>query len=198
MEITERGRTRSSSPERIGQKLDIAERGFKIIVAADDHLDGKAAHILAAMAFITAAASGIFARAYAVSSTAIEVGRSGNTANAIVLSNHITITISFWIFIVSVLIGSLFHLAALGPGLNIPAWFRGVEADVKSLIFFEFVAQTSKEKWELYWKEKTTDELENQMAVHFIVEARLIAQKARNNTALMLLGGSSFDYPFLR
>jgi len=50
----------SSKPKLIA----LGEISFKTVLEADVHLDNKASRILGAMAFLTAAAAAIFAKAY--------------------------------------------------------------------------------------------------------------------------------------
>jgi hypothetical protein len=163
-------------------KLKLAETSFKTVLDANVHEDNKASRILAAMAFLTAAAAAVFARAQSITTPQpIVFGLAWAVAS-----------FSFYMFLV--LLGSLFYLVALGPALNLP---RSGKSGIQSLLFFQKIAEVATDQWEKHWKEKTAVQLEEEMTGNFVSEAYLIAEKARAKVTWMSIGSLFFRGAFL-
>ena len=93
-------------------KANIARESFKEVLASDQHEDSKAQRILTAMAFLTAAAGVIFAEL-----SRAEIGASLSFPFS---STYGYLPVCFFAFVATMIIGTLFFLAALGPAFNIP------------------------------------------------------------------------------
>lgn len=71
--------------------------------------------------------------------------------------------------------GSGLYLFALGPSLNIPSWLRSRgnatredENQVRSLLFFDSISALSEESWSEHWKNKSPEEIQEQIVASFI------------------------------
>jgi hypothetical protein len=122
--------------------VELGEVSFKTVLEADVHLDNKASRILGAMAFLTAAAAAIFAKAYSASLPSdfqlrltqglreyVSEDRLGIAVNTVLQgvqppSIHLLgadiVLLTFFAYMLFVLSGGVLYLAALGPALNIP------------------------------------------------------------------------------
>lgn len=174
--------------------MKLAEISFKTVLDADIHQDNKANRILAAMAFLTAAAAQIFARA----STASTSGSAPTLAIAGLTINVPLIAFSVYMFLV--LSGVLIYLNALGPSFNIPSHFRAHAASpVRSLLFFDKIAELERDNWLNHWSSGSTQQLRHQMAQSFLFETHLIAEKTKTKVFFMSIGSRLFRsaIPFL-
>jgi hypothetical protein len=206
----------SSELNRIG----LAEKSFKTVMDADVHQDNKDGRILSAMAFMTAAAAAIFAKAYTPSINSDELNKILSTALSTYLDQTKIVNvvddvvinlgksgvkvfgidislIAFFFYILLVVLGFSLYLAALGPTLNLPDWFSNKkdsqEGDkIKSLLFFNAIAPLKEDIWKNYWQNTVEVDLQDAMTVNFINETLLIAQKTRVKFALMELGSFFF------
>lgn len=199
----------------------LAETSFKTVLDADIHLDNKASRILSAIAFLTAAASAIFARAYYPVQITPELQQvitrslSPYLNAAQIFSTVSTVTqnlqklrlslfgfdlalLSFSAYIFFVILGSALYLAALGPSLNLQGEFRKQHKDksVKSLLFFDKIAEINKDKWLNYWADNTAYQLLEDQKNNFIYETYLIAQKTKTKVQLMSIGSICFRLGF--
>lgn len=181
-------------PPDLTDKLKLAEVSFKTVLDADVHQDNKASRILGAMAFLTAAAAGIFARAYPASPLPTPI-------NIPLLGTDVRLT-AFVGYILFVLIGAALYLAALGPSLNIPDWLRGNTSSqpgrseqgqrVLSLLFFNAIGSLDATTWEQHWAQLSPADLQQELLNSYIREARLIAQKAQAKVGWMSVGSICF------
>jgi hypothetical protein len=163
-------------------RYELAETSFKTVLDCDIHEDNKASRILTAMAFLTAAAAGIFAKAYS----------SDNDSQLWVLA-------VFSLYMFFVFLGASLYLTALGPALNIPLHWskKGEEKEPKSLLFFKLITDIKEEAWKKYWKEQETISLEEKMTDDFIYETYLIAQKVKTKLFRMVFGSFFFKIAIL-
>jgi len=163
------------------EKAAIAKESFKEVLASDEHEDSKAQRILTAMAFLTAAAGLIFA----------ELNRTGIGASLKfpIFNNYAYISVCFFTFVMTMLIGTLFFLAALGPAFNVPRDKRSYPA---SLLFSQLILQGTKKEWEKHWEEHSVDELQVEIAKNYVIEAYLLAQKVRFKFISMIIGKSFY------
>lgn len=191
-------------PERMftSDDLKVAETTFKTVLDADVHQDNKANRILSAMAFLTAAAAQIFARAYVQPVAGQQVG-SISTISILGLTVNVPLA-AFAAYILFVLLGVLVYLNALGPPLNISSRLqaRGSSPStnkVSSLLFFDRIGETSANTWQQHWRETETSALCHQMTENYIFESHLIAEKAKTKVTFMSLGSNLFKtaIPFL-
>jgi hypothetical protein len=166
------------------QKIDLAEASFKTVLDADYHLDDKASRILSAMAFLTAAAAAIFAKAYS----------SGTPGAPRILVFGVDLSlVAFLAYMVFVLIGAGLFLAALGPALNKPSgWLISGASDVRSRLFYDFIARVHSDAWSQYWNSLTAEELQNRIQQDYVFESRLLAEKARAKFLSMSFGSVFF------
>ncbi|MBS1807644.1 MAG: hypothetical protein JST84_05575 [Acidobacteria bacterium] len=188
------------------------------VIDIDKHLDDKASRILSAMAFLTAAAAAIFAKAYSPSLTTEQVKDkirpflTPDVVSAIEKSQwdlgSATIggtewsVITFSVYMLFVLVGSVLYLSALGPFLNIPkAWKLQLRQDrsqnkdekLSSLLFFYFISEVNPQDWEKYWKEdRTVDQLQSEITDNYIGESLKIAQNAKTKYNFMSVGNWFF------
>lgn len=179
--------------------MELAEKSFKTILDADIHIDNKAGRILAAIAFLTAAASGIFTKAFAL------IGSKDRPPAMTVHGLDVSL-LAFSAFLFCVLLGAILYLATLGPALNLASGVKGHESQVKSLLFFESIGSlTSKDTWLQHWGWTKPEEgsptkdaadhttaLTEEMEVNLLYEAYLIAQKIRTKILFMSLGSFLF------
>lgn len=209
-----------ASPPKL---IELAETSFKSVLDADYHLDDKASRILSAMAFLTAAAAAIFAKAYSpaipISELQSKVTQSLSpfidqqslpavTANvvqgfhktgAFVLGVDMSL-LTFFGYVLFVLVGAAFYLAALGPSLNKPSEWVGSGSDkIQSRLFYDFIAQAKRTAWKAYWKggdeaehQQKLQEIETEMEGDYIFESHLLAEKAKAKFLLMSLGSICF------
>jgi hypothetical protein len=178
------------------KRFDLAEKSFKTVLDADIHIDNKAGRILAAVAFLTAACTAIFAKAY-------NLPDPSRPRDVMDLAGLEVSLLSFSAFLLCILTGALLYLAALGPALNIPDSLKGAEHEVKSLLFFETIGDLTESSWVDHWglqrtnrvwtvkpDAKPEDVLSLEMTGNFLYEARLIAQKIQ--TKILFMGIGSF------
>lgn len=162
-------------------KANIARESFKEVLASDGHEDSKAQRILTAMAFITAAAGLIFA----------EISRVGIAPSMMFpLLNHTYVPTCFFAFIVTMLFGTLFFLAALGPAFNIPKHLRtkNIASYPKSLLFSQLILQGTQDQWIKYWQESSHENLQLKLAECYVKEAYLLSEKVKFKVSYMRNG----------
>lgn len=195
-------------------KLALAQESFKAVLDSDVHLDNKASRTLSGMAFLTAAAAAIFARTSSAGFSRGDVLQSftqilakyatqptGPIANELIANidkpNIFIFGISwplaaFALYMFFAVLGALLYLAALGPSLNLPEFFRKVPEGVSSLVFFKAIGELKSEVWKGHWNKKSAEELENDMLDNLIFETHLIAQKTVAKYHLMSTGSVFF------
>jgi hypothetical protein len=188
------------------KRVELAEATFKTVLDADYHLDDKASRILSAMAFFTAAAAAIFAKAYsstmpqyelrsriakALAPFTIQGAPSSTTVVDSVISNiaapsaqlfgHDLSLIAFLGYMLFVIISAGFYLAALGPSLNKPSGWLASTKTIRSRLFYDFIAQVNENDWSEHWTSATAPiaSLHQEFQDNYVFESRLLAEKAR-------------------
>jgi len=163
-------------------KANLARESFKEVLASDEHEDGKAQRILTAMAFLAAAAGFIFA----------ELSRSGIAASLKfpIFVSYAYLPVCFFAFVATMIIGTLFFLAALGPAFNIPKVWRKKEKTSypRSLLFSQLILQGTQTDWENYWKESSVESLQDKLVKNYVTEAYLLAEKVKFKVGSMRWG----------
>lgn len=159
-------------------KIETARASFKEVLASDEHEDGKAQRILTAMAFLTAAAGFIFGHVKSVD------------LNFPVINNIGFAPFSFFMFVATMIAGTLFLLAALGPRFNIPTPWRNRNAGgyPRSLLFSQLIIEESQEKWTSHWTNSTPEKLNSELASNYAFEAYLLSQKVGFKVGSMKVG----------
>jgi hypothetical protein len=190
--------------EKTTKSLDLAEKSFKAVLDADIHIDNKASRILTAIAFLTAATTAILNKAY-------EFPQPNAPRNAMRLGNLDVSLVAFSGFLLCILVGAAFYLAALGPSLNVPGWLGGSSDRVKSLLFFELIGTLDQKAWTEHWgwqqgtdkqwsrvnqgdHEDLSENLSSAMEQNYIYETWLLAQKARTKVRFMSVGSVLFKF----
>jgi hypothetical protein len=163
-------------------KTNIARESFKEVLASDEHEDGKAQRILTAMAFLTAAAGFIFAEL-------IRVG-TGAALKFPIFTSYAYIPLCFFAFVVTIIIGTLLFLAALGPAFNIPkAWRKKEKTSYpQSLLFSQAILQGTQTDWENHWRKSSVEKLQDELAKNYVTEAYLLAGKVKFKVSSMRWG----------
>jgi len=163
-------------------KTNLARESFKEVLASDEHEDGKAQRILTAMAFLTAAAGVIFAE--------LSRARIGASLRFPFFITYGYLPVCFFAFVVTMIIGTLFFLAALGPAFNIPAMWRKKDKGPypRSLLFSQLILQGTPEEWENYWEKSSVENLQVELAKNYVTEAYLLAEKVRFKVKMMRCG----------
>lgn len=163
-------------------KTDLARESFKEVLASDEHEDSKAQRILTAMAFLTAAAGVIFAEL-----SRAEIGASLKFPFS---STYGYVPVCFFTYVATMIIGTLFFLAALGPAFNIPKNWRKKEKRCypRSLLFSHLILQGTQTDWEKYWEESGVENLKDKLTKNYVTEAYLLANKVRFKVTMMLCG----------
>jgi len=199
--------------------IDLAETSFKAVLDADYHLDDKASRILSAMAFLTAAAGAIFAKAYspilpaadlrskveAALSGVITPGTSGAAVVDAVIASVQKPTayifgwdaslVFFGFYILCVLVSTGFYLAALGPALNKPAFWSKSEGDeIRSRLFYDFIARVDIKQWKDHWTNTPVEELRARFKQDYIQETWFLADKAYAKFYWMSFGSIFFRF----
>lgn len=163
-------------------KANLARESFKEVLASDQHEDGKAQRILTAMAFLTAAAGLIFA----------ELNRTGIGASLKFpfSTTYDYLPVCFFAFVATMIIGTLFFLAALGPAFNIPKVWRTKEKTSypRSLLFSQLILQGTQTDWEDYWGKSSVENLQVKLVKNLVTEAYLLAAKVRFKVTMMRYG----------
>jgi len=174
---------------------------------ADEHLDSKAGRILAAIAFLTAAATGLFGRLYNHNQKEVERSLDFVTDKFKHIVSYIyypeiwkidASPFFFTLYVVFVLLGTVLYLYALGPSLNISSWFERRKGDeVQSLLFFYKIAAVKLKDWQDKWdkiecNKNKLSKLRQEMLINFKVESYLIAQKTKAKHDLMSVGNFFF------
>jgi hypothetical protein len=179
-------------------KIKLVETSFKTVLDADIHQDNKASRVLSAMAFVTAAAAAIFNRVYPATPPPAFLP-------SIIIPNVDIRPLTFIAFIVCIVVGAAFYIAALGPSLNIPSWFKQKEKpsnDIeniitpRSVLFFKFISELKQEEWDKYWKESDLQSIQQMIFSNYIKETWLIAQKAQAKFNWMSIGRIFFRLSF--
>lgn len=163
-------------------KHDQARESFTEVLASDEHEDSKAQRILTAMAFLTAAAGVIFAEL-----SRAEIGASLDFP---FLGTYGYLPMCFFAFVATMIIGTLFFLAALGPAFNIPKAWRKKEPQSypRSLLFSQPILHGSRTDWEDYWRRSSVEDLQAELTKNYVTEAYLLADKVRFKVNMMLWG----------
>jgi hypothetical protein len=203
------------------ERIQLVEASFKTVLDSDMHHDDKAGRILSAMAFLTAAAAGIFSVAYNPGSSttlkqtltqillpyvstaqlpsAVNSVAEGLQKPSLTIFGLSTPVLAFSAYIFFVLVGVALYLGALGPSFNRPSWYRRRSQEVYSVLFFQNIGALKEEAWSDYWLngQNTLAQLQDQMVKNYIDECRLIAQKLQAKVTLMSLGSLSFRVAIL-
>jgi hypothetical protein len=162
-------------------KANLARESFKEVLASDQHEDGKAQRILTAMAFIAAAAGIIFAE--------LSRARIGASLRFPFFITYGYLPVCFFAFVITMIIGTLFFLAALGPAFNIPAMWRKKDRPYPgSLLFSKLILQGKLEEWESHWEKSSVENLQVELAKNYVTEAYLLAEKVRFKVKMMRCG----------
>jgi hypothetical protein len=183
-------------------RIELAETTFKTVLDADYHLDDKASRILSAMAFFTAAAAAIFAKAYtpslsenelrtrigralsqyAIQDSSVVDGVINNLrATSVQLFGYDLSLVAFLGYMIFAVVSAGFYLAALGPSLNKPSEWLASAQKVQSRLFYDFIAQVDNTVWTQQWSQGTAPiaNLQSEFERNYIFESRLLAEKAR-------------------
>lgn len=182
----------------LDKRIQLVEASFNAVLNSDLHEDDKAGRILSAIAFLTAAAAGIFSAAYSPN-------LGGATLNRTLQQSPLTIfglnasVLAFSAYIFFILIGAVLYLGALGPSFNRPSWFGNRSQQVHSLLFFRNIGALDAATWSNYWLKdgNTLAELQSKLVENYIYECWLIAQKEEAKVTLMSLGSLSFRIAIL-
>lgn len=165
-----------------GNKVNLAKKSFKEVLASDVHEDSKAQRILTGMAFLTAAAGLIFA----------ELGRSkvATSLKFPIFSSYEYIPVCFFAFVVAIIIGTLFFLTALGPTFNIPSPWQPKRDKryPESLLFSHLILRESRDEWNRHWEESCEEQLQVELAKNYVNEAYLLAEKVKFKVNSMRIG----------
>lgn len=198
--------------------MDLAESSFKAVLDADYHLDDKASRILSTMAFLTAAAAAVFAKAYTPTSppmvvrqkvesalsgiVAIDSESGRATVDAILSSvqkpaaqlfgwDASLIFFTFYLF--CVLVSAAFYLAALGPALNKPAfWSKGGTDSIRSRLFYDFIARVNIDDWKSHWNSTPVEQMRSRFTQDYIQETWFLAEKTYAKFYWMSFGSIFF------
>ena len=170
----------------LAEKVHIARESFHEVLASDVHEDNKAPRILTAMAFIATAAAVIFA----------EISRAGIAPSLMFpLFNYMYIPTCFFAFIVTMLIGTLLLLAALGPTFNIPRPKNSKEEPYpRSLLFSQYILEGTPDQWKAHWEESCKNNLEAELVANYVNEAYLLSRKVTHKVNMMRI--AKFVYKF--
>jgi hypothetical protein len=205
-------------------RIELAEATFKTVLDADYHLDDKASRILSAMAFFTAAAAAVFAKAYspimaqaemrsriatalapftiqgAASSTSVVDNVINNIATpSAQLFGHNLSLIAFLGYMLFAIISAGFYLAALGPSLNKPSKWLASSKTIQSRLFYDFIAEVDENVWNEHWKSAIAPiaSLHQEFETNYVFESRLLAEKARAKYLWLSFGALFFKVALL-
>lgn len=146
-------------------RFEICKLIFLTVMEALEHEQRANTPMLMGMAFLTAAASAIFAAVYSRVS-------HQSPSDLVALQSH-PLLISFGIFIVLILVGTLFSISAqrskLTP-LKAPE-----KAKLPSLFFWKAINEVPQDKWVKYINEAKEDELAASASEHLAREAHLVS-----------------------
>jgi preprotein translocase subunit Sss1 len=196
-------------------RIELAEATFKTVLDADYHLDDKASRILSAMAFFTAAAAAIFAKAYSATTTQDELRSrvasgiapftvQGASSAAVVESvinsvqrptaqilGYDLSLLAFLGYMFSAIVSAGFYLAALGPSLNRPSKWLASTKTIRSRLFYDFIAQVDEAVWNEQWTSASAPmpSLLQEFQNNYVFESRLLAEKARAKYLWLSFGG---------
>ncbi|HEV2238464.1 MAG TPA: hypothetical protein VGR57_17535 [Ktedonobacterales bacterium] len=188
-------------------RLSLAEASFKAISEAESRIENKGGQVLAAMAFLTAAAAAIFAAAYAPGAL-----RTG-ALDILGWKFHVAVVavFAFSAYVFLVLLGAALHIAALGPTLTVDSWRRSgavktlddqprsqveQQSQDQSLLYFEAIAGQDLSHWQSRWsgEVQSLESLQKAMVQDLIRQAHLTAQRGMTKNFLMALGREFFRF----
>jgi hypothetical protein len=108
---------------------------------------------------------------------------------------------TFTMYMLFIVIATMFYLFALGVRLNLPKnFFPNIAAQwpprtnglPNSLLFFEPIAKFDESKWMNYWNTTPAADVEKDMARNFGIEAFLLAKMAQGKYRCIRWGGRFF------
>ena len=208
-------------------KLEIAKRSFEHILDMDVHLDAKANRTLGAIAFLTAALATVFGKIHVwnwptneleealtqVLSPQIASRELAAVARQVVeqlprpysLYGVNWTSFFFSLYLLSVLLGAVFYLGALGRTVKLRAPGRAKalngtnesskrERDkVASLLFYRNIASLDAAVWSGHWSDSALEDLRAQLQDCYISESRVLARRADEKYRLMRWGNTFFQ-----
>jgi len=148
------------------------------------HEDEKAGRILAPMAFLTAAATTLFAAFL------------NNNITWYIQATHVDlIVILFQFFIVFIVTGTILMLEAFGPYFEIPKSWRSrnkpeprKKSEPKSFFFFDKIADMDVKDWTRYFENTNINEILLKASCDQIYEAHLISVKIKKKVKFIRAG----------
>lgn len=188
MSDNKRRKKEESSNANDDIKHGISKEIFDHIIDMLKHEDEKANRILTAMAFLTVAAA------------AISIPFFENKIGLIVVSLDLNLGwLLFFLYVVLVVIGTFFMLAALGPILFIPRMWGETSKDgekdkIRSLLFFEKITEMKREDWTNFFNTSCASEISNKVFKDRIYESHILAEKV--DYKVKCIGKANFLYRF--
>lgn len=163
------------------KKHQLAKEIFDQVLSATMHEDNKAGRIIVSIAFLAGVTSSVFSKFSSEEIHFMFLGRD-------------LISIFFLLFIICVVVGSLYIMNAIGPSFNIPkTWKKNGKNGKKesssmsteeyvplSLYFFKLIAEEDRSKWMSYFEQVEVDALLQKASNDYLYEAHLISEKIQD------------------
>lgn len=171
-------------------KRSISKEIFDHMIDMLKHEDEKANRILTAMAFLTAAAAAI--------SIPFFEDKIGLRIVFLELDLNLGLLL-FFLYLIFVVIGTFFMLAALGPILFIPRLWGETRNDDKkdkicSLLFFKKITAVKRQDWKNFFNASHASKISKKIFVDRIYESHLLAEKV--DYKVNCIGKANFLYRF--
>jgi hypothetical protein len=187
--------TLTQDKEEVSAKLEILKFSLETVTHLTEYEDEKANRILTAMAFLSALAALVFA-ALAENFPApylANLVRDGQYARASLLA---IAYLSFGIFCIQVVLGSIFCLRAIRPRFNTPAqWSKAPKGRVPaSFLFFQKILEAGPQDWAASCVTNSVDNLKREYLKNCILETFLISEKIQKKLRPLQAGINQFYF----
>lgn len=171
------------------KKTGIAEKSLRDVVHLTEYEDEKANRILTAVAFLSAFAAVLFTE------TMGDFPFAAPTPGGCAWQIHVIYPyFYYWSFAAYALLmtwGAVLVIKGIGPFFNIPAIIETGDK-VKSLLFFKLILGATPQAWAENYRDKTPQQLEQQLFENYVVESYLVAGKIPYKIAFVELGTKYF------
>jgi hypothetical protein len=187
--------TLTHDKEEVSAKLEILKFSLETVTHLTEYEDEKANRILTAMAFLSALAALVFAALAEKFPAPYLAGlvHSGQYARASLLA---IAYLSFGIFCIQVVLGSIFCLNAIRPQFNTPAqWSKAPKGRAPaSFLFFQKILEAGPQDWAASCVTQSVNDLKREYLKNCILETFLISEKIQKKLRPLQAGINQFYF----
>jgi hypothetical protein len=181
--------------EEVAAKLELLRFSLETVTHLTEYEDEKANRILTAMAFLSALAALVFVAVVEKfpAPYLTELVHNGQCVGAALLA---IAYLSFGIFCIQVVLGSIFCLKAIRPRFNAPAqWNRTPQGRAPaSFLFFQKILEAGPQDWASSCVTQTAADMKREYLKNCILETFLISEKIQKKLRPLQTGINQFYF----